>query len=130
MIPASQEQSANTFAERLEMMVLAFIDKHHRKPKLISGQEMSPHAVWAGVFLDAKQVDDDPTVHPKLDELARHGARAWRLWTKLEPDEVVLYLAANSAGSSRVTIEPRTRTHEVRVASAAILEIDAMRKKD
>lgn len=129
MTSDSHAKSADTFGSRLEMMVLAFIDKHQRRPLLVSGRELHAETMWVGAFVDAKEVDTDPTVHPKLAELARHGARAWRLWTKLEPDEVVLLLEADRSGMSKVTIAPRTKTLEVQVAEACLREMIEREKR-
>lgn len=121
---AGAMQSTVTFGERLEMMILAYIVKHGHKPLLVSGSEVTPTTCWGGAFLDAAQ-QDPQGLHPKLAALAEHGARAWRAWTKLEPDEVVLIFEDERGGESKVSIAPRTQDDERRVALAALRELRA-----
>jgi|SRR5882672_770336 len=112
-------ESVKTFHDRMEMMCLAFIVKHGRRPKLVFADSALKTKGWMAGFVSLDMLDEDESVHPKLTELVKHGERAWRQWTSLEPDAVVV-LRAHASGESQVTIVPRTASLQAAVAGEVL----------
>lgn len=115
--------AVTAFHERLEMMVSGFIVKHGRRPKLVFADRMAERG-WMATFVSPELFDPDASVHPKLAEFARHADRAWRQWTRLEPDEVVVLLRIVGPGETSLTIIPRTQELKVQIAGEVIRDMD------
>ena len=119
---AAARRSVETFGERLEMMVLGFIDKHRARPIIVMADARLKSEGWQSAFLDAGL--KEAALHPDLAELARHGARAWRLWTVLEPDAAVLTLKILALNTCSITLEPRTPENAARIARVALERLE------
>jgi hypothetical protein len=103
------EDSVRTFYERVEMMVLACIEKRARRPLLVMAHGVLDLEGWMSAYVPTDRDHPHPEVTPGHRELARHAGRAWRTWTKLEPDGVVVTLRVYASDPYiSVTITPRT----------------------
>jgi hypothetical protein len=109
-VPDYAEASVRTFYDRVQMMVLAACDKRRERPLLVMADGLLEREGWMSAYVpDDGRAHPEPRVPPDVRELARHAAEAWRRWTKLEPDEVVLTLRVYQLGPYvSVTIVPRT----------------------
>ena len=121
---AMARQAAETFGERLEMMVLGFIDKHRRRPLIVLANSRLTTEGWEAGFLDPNLAVEESAVHPELALLAQHGARAWRQWTPLEADEVVLTLRIVALNTCSITIVPRTEELARAIARVAMETVE------
>jgi hypothetical protein len=106
-----------TFGERVEMLVLAYIDKHGKRPVIVYEDLRTSGQMYACVDPIADGSRDD--VVPSLAELAKHGARAWKIWTKdADPDKTAILVRVTPDGSS-VAIVPRSEEVERGIAMRA-----------
>ena len=126
MDPKAREESllenVRVFHDRVEMMGLAFIGKHHRRPALIFANRIDRG--WMASFVDPALVDESPEVHPSLVALAEHATRAWARWTSLEADEVVVMFRTIGGGDSSVVIVPRTEELKRMIAGEVLRQLD------
>ena len=90
-----------TFGERVELLVTAFVDRHDKVPLVLQIDEgATQHAMLDPLFCRGGAVE------PALRERSRHGAEAWRRWTNdLDPLEAVVVLKVTTEAAS-VTIGP------------------------
>ena len=126
MVSEIQKKSIETYYERIEMLVLAYIRKHGHSPVLVYSERRELGQMVSYVEAPAKPAPEP--IAPKLVELATHGARAWDEWTKgADPDVMAIVLRVTPAETIVQIVERTTQLEEELKAHAKRVQ-DLLRK--
>lgn len=130
--PEWMTKQVETFHERVHMLALAMIHKYGKVPMLFCDDARTGGVTGqvAAFFDETKFVAE---VDGELLEQAKHGARAWALWTSVLPERALILLTV-SPTECKVTIEEKTKEAVLRMLNHQIevqegLEREAKAKK-